>query len=206
MNETKLKILDTAEKFFGEIGYAATSLRHIIAEAQVNLAAIHYHFGSKQDLLDEVILRKAGPLNERRLKLLDQFEAEAAPEPASVEKVLEAFITPAMEMEKSPEFLKLVARIHMEGLGPELAERHFRLLIDRFISALHRSLPGIPETELWLKAHFAIGAMARAMTKTSLIPGAEQESPATISRMLVSFLSSGFRAPVVIEKETEVIP
>ena len=59
MNDTKQKILDAAERLFGENGYAATSLRHIISEAKVNLAAIHYHFGSKQDLLDQVILRKA---------------------------------------------------------------------------------------------------------------------------------------------------
>ena len=49
MIDTKQKILDAAEQLIAEQGYAATSLRQIIAEAGVNLASIHYHFGSKDD-------------------------------------------------------------------------------------------------------------------------------------------------------------
>jgi AcrR family transcriptional regulator len=204
MNETKEKILDTAERLFGECGYSATSLRHIIAEAKVNLAAVHYHFGSKQDLLDQVILRKAGPLNEQRMRLLDQFEAQAAPGSASLEEILEAFVTPAILMERSPAFLKLVARMHMdEGIGLEFAERHFSPLIDRFLSALNRALPAMSERELLWKAHFAIGAMARTLiSQPALIPINEQESPFRIAKMLVAFLSSGFRAS--LEKKIEV--
>jgi AcrR family transcriptional regulator len=85
MTETNQRILDTAERLFGDQGYAATSLRHIIAEAGVNLAAIHYHYGSKEELLDEVVMRKAGPVNEARLALLDRYEAEAGLGPLAVE-------------------------------------------------------------------------------------------------------------------------
>jgi len=67
MTDTKEKILDTAERLIGEQGYSATSLRHIIAQARVNLAAVHYHFGSKEDLLDAVVARKATPVNDARL-------------------------------------------------------------------------------------------------------------------------------------------
>ena len=49
----------------------STSLRQVITEAGVNLAAVHYHFGSKEDLLDEVVERRAGPVNKARLALLD---------------------------------------------------------------------------------------------------------------------------------------
>jgi AcrR family transcriptional regulator len=207
MNETKQKILDTAEKLFGEYGYSATSLRHIISEAQVNLAAIHYHFGSKQDLLDQVILRKAGPMNERRLNLLDRFEAESAPEPAPVEKILEAFIEPAILIEKSPAFVKLMGRVYTEGLMPEIAQRNFQPMIARFIPALSRALPGIPQKELLWKAHFALGAMAHTLTaRPEIRPGMEQESPLMISRMLVAFLSSGFLGPSILEKGIEVSP
>jgi AcrR family transcriptional regulator len=207
MNETKLKILDTAERLFGENGYAVTSLRHIISEAQVNLAAIHYHFGSKQDLLDQVILRKAGPMNERRLKLLDQFEAEAAPIPISIERILEAFISPAILIEKSPEFLKLMGRVHAEGLMPEIAKKHFQPMITRFLSALCRARPEMPERELLWRAHFAIGAMAHALTaRPEIMPEAGPESPLVLSRMLVSFLSYGFHSPATLEKEIEVNP
>ncbi len=205
MNETKQKILDTAERLFGKYGYSATSLRHIISEAGVNLASIHYHFGSKQDLLDQVILRKAGPMNERRLKLLDQFEAEAAPGPASVEQIMEAFVRPAIMVEKSPEFLKLMGRMYAEGLMPEVAQRHFQPMIVRFLSSLSRALPGMRQKEMLWKAHFAIGAIAHTLAAPpETLPEAGQESPSVVSKMLVAFISCGFRAPAAVEEEFEV--
>jgi len=125
---------------FGDQGYAATSLRHIIAEAGVNLAAIHYHYGSKEELLDEVVMRKRGPVNEARLALLDRFEAEAGAEPLAVEKVLEAFLAPVFSgADRSPQFVRLMGRMYGEGLMTMIAGRHFSAHGDSF----HRSLsPG----------------------------------------------------------------
>src|SRR5579864_1696479 len=97
MIDTKQRILDTAERLIAEQGYAATSLRHIIGEAGVNLAAVHYHFGSKEDLLDELILRKAAAVNGERLALLERFEAQAGGGAVAVEKVLAAFFEPMIE-------------------------------------------------------------------------------------------------------------
>jgi len=207
MTDTRQKILDTAERLFGEFGYSDTSLRHIISEAGVNLAAIHYHFGSKQDLLDQVIMRKAGPINENRLKFLDHFETEAAPQPAPVEKIIEAFLTPLLAIEKNPEFVKLMGRVHAEGLMPEIASRNFQPMIARFISALHRALPDLPAKELAWRAHFALGAMAHAMTlRPEVDLEAAREAPSMIVRMLIAFISGGFCAPIVMDKETEVNP
>src|ERR1039457_6734609 len=98
MSDTKEKILDTAERLIGEQGYAATSLRQVIAEAGVNLAAVHYHFGSKEELLDAVVTRKVTPVNEARISRLDRVEAEAGSGPLVVEKVLEAFLIPTAEV------------------------------------------------------------------------------------------------------------
>src|SRR6202011_4945544 len=98
MTDTKEKILDTAERLIGERGYSATSLRHIIAQAGVNLAAVHYHFASKEGLLDAVVARKAAPVNEARLAWLERVEAEAGSASPEVEKVLEAFFLPTAEV------------------------------------------------------------------------------------------------------------
>jgi AcrR family transcriptional regulator len=205
MTDTKQKILDAAERLFAENGYAATSLRSIISAAKVNLAAIHYHFGSKQGLLDQVILRKAGPMNERRLRLLDRYEAEAAPEPAALEKIVEAFVVPAILIDKSPEFVKLMGRVHAEGLMPEIALRNFQQVIARFQSALTRALPNLSVKELVWKAHFALGAMAIALiAHPHTDSGIAEESPLGIAARLVAFVSSGFKAPATLEKEIEV--
>ena len=205
MTDTKEKILDAAEKLFGANGYSATSMRRIITLAQVNLAAIHYHFGSKEDLLDQVIMRKAQPLNEHRLKLLDRFEAEAAPDPPPVEKIMEAFILPAVLIEKSPEFIKLMGRVHVEGLMQGIALRNFQPIIVRFLSVLRRALPDISQKELVWKTHFALGAMAHTLiARPEIDTEAARESPLVTAKRLVAFVSGGFREPAAIEKEIEV--
>jgi AcrR family transcriptional regulator len=205
MINTKERILDSAETLFGENGYSATSLRHIISEAGVNLAAIHYHFGSKQDLLDRVVLRKAGPINESRLRLLDKFEEDAAPAPACVERVVEAFILPAVLLEKSPEFVKLMGRVHLEGLSEGIAQRIFQPMIARFMSALQRALPDISPNELAWKVHFALGAMAHTLIARPEIGNeAAAEPPFITAKRLVAFISSGFRSSAITEKEIEV--
>src|SRR5438477_74118 len=103
--DTKKKLLDTAEKLFGEKGFEATSLRDITTEAQVNLAAVNYHFQSKDSLIDAVIQRRIAPVNCRRLKMLD-----AAGPDATVEQIVGAFLAPLFEM-RTPALVPLFGRI-----------------------------------------------------------------------------------------------
>src|SRR5947208_16884641 len=67
---TKERILDSAESLFMEHGFEATSLRSITAAAAVNLAAVNYHFGSKEELFQAVLTRRLDPMNHARLSFL----------------------------------------------------------------------------------------------------------------------------------------
>ncbi len=205
MTDTKDNLLDAAEFLFGECGYTATSLRQIIARAHANLASIHYHFGSKQALLEKVILRKVGPINEQRLNLLDQFELEAAPLPVSIDKLVEAVILPAMLIDQDRQFVKFMGRMHSEGLLPEISRRLFQPLISRFLAAARRACPEITMEDLVWKIHFMVGAMAHTLLiRPEAYPELAPESQLTIARRLIAFVSWGFRAPAVVENEVEV--
>jgi AcrR family transcriptional regulator len=205
MIDTKQKIMDVAERLFGEQGYDATSLRHIIAEAGVNLAAVHYHFGSKEDLLLEVVLRKINPVNQERMALLDQIEAEAAPNAPTVEKVLEAFLAPAIHVSKSPEFVKLMGRLHAEGSATEIFHKHFEPMITRFRTALSRAVPELSERELEWRSHFMVGAMAHMFTgRPHLRETLNRDDPRLVIDYLIAFLSGGFHAPAVEPVEAAV--
>ena len=204
MSDTKEKILDTAERLIGEHGYAATSLRHIIAEAGVNLAAVHYHFGSKEDLLDAVVTRKVTPVNEARIAWLERVEAEAGSGPMVVEKVLEAFLIPTAEVaSRSPEFVRLMGRMLAEGMMPRIVERHFQATGLRFVSALRRAVPALPQEELMWRVHFMVGAMAHTMCRVPIFPQTTGQTADMKLRMqrLVTFLGAGFRAPATAGKE-----
>src|SRR5215471_5042092 len=87
---TKVRILDAAEALFMEHGYEATSLRIITAAAGVNLAAVNYHFGSKEELFQSVLTRRLDPMNQQRVEILTRMEREAGPDPVPCERILSA--------------------------------------------------------------------------------------------------------------------
>jgi AcrR family transcriptional regulator len=205
MIDTKQKILDTAERLIAEQGYAATSLRHIIAEAEVNLAAIHYHFGSKEELLDEIILRKAEPVNRERLARLDKLEQDAGTGSLEVEKILEAFLMPMAEAaDRTPLFVPFMGRLMAEGLLPAIVKRHFQVVTARLLTALRRAVPDLPDEEFAWRMHFMTGTMAHTMCGAPAFPGLNPEGDFH-SRIgfLIAFLRAGFRAPATKEPGSE---
>jgi AcrR family transcriptional regulator len=196
---TKEKILDTAERLIASQGFAATSLRQIISEAQVNLAAVHYHFGSKEELLDQLVLRKVTRVNEEREALLERFEGEAGGNPVPVEKILAAFFQPMIEAgSRNPQFVRLMGRLIAEGLIPSIAEKHFQPTTTRFIAAWRRALPHLPEGELFWRVQFMFGAMSHTIGGLALsVPQIHSDGTdfQLLMRRLMAFLGAGMNAP-----------
>jgi AcrR family transcriptional regulator len=210
---TKDRILDTAERLFARDGFEATSLRAITAEADVNLAAVNYHFQSKEALVQAVIGRRMGPVSARRLALLDAYEAEAGGAPVPVEKIMDAFLRPVIEMVGSHahEFVPVIGRLYTEPgeFAARLYKQQFEPLAQRFIPALERALPELPRVELFWRVHFAIGCLAHTMGASKLLMmisgGAADVSDVegTLVRMK-AFILAGLAAPVSVEVQHAV--
>ena len=167
---TKQKILDAAEGLFAEHGVAGTSLRAVIAEAGVNLAAVHYHFGSKDALVAAVVHRRVEPVNQERISMLDSYESGAGRKGRlSVEMIVRAFVTPILQVCQDPEhgemFAKLMGRMMAEPdyFFGKVAPRQFCHVRDRFVAAFGKALPKVPQTEIFWRMMFAIGAMTHAL-------------------------------------------
>ena len=94
MAKTKLQILDAAETLFADQGIGAVPLRRIIAEAHVNSAAIHYHFGSKEELVKAVFRRRFGPVNRQRIDLMDEIVELLGDGQPDIEDVCYAIVAP----------------------------------------------------------------------------------------------------------------
>ena len=112
---TKERLLSAAEQMFAEHGFAATSLRQLTASADVNIAAVNYHFGSKENLITEVFRRRFDELSERRLTLLREAIQR---DPLDLQAILSAFIVPAMQIGMEGEgaaFVRVVARADPAG-------------------------------------------------------------------------------------------
>ena len=209
MISTRERILDAAEKMFADQGYSATSVRKIISKARVNLAAVHYHFHSKEELLEAVILRRAIPANQERLELLDACEAAAPGGNPGLEEILRAFLAPSLRVVLDPAlggvvFMRLIARLQAEGdLWQKTVGGHFLPLLDRYGSALRRALPELSQEELFWRVHFAIGATTQALRGTEtleLFSGGlcRPTDPNLILDRLIGFVSAGMRAPVAV--------
>ncbi|MBA4150659.1 MAG: TetR/AcrR family transcriptional regulator [Verrucomicrobia bacterium] len=207
-SDTKTLILDAAEQAFADLGFDSASLRHIISVAGVNLAAVHYHFGSKEALIEAVFSRRLTPLNKERLKLLDQLEAEAGKSPLNVEKVIGVLIGPALRLARDPGkggpvVMRLFGRTIAEPSEQlqKLMHGQFGDVIRRFTAAFRCALPGLPEDVLYWRIQFVIGAMAHIMcdpTGLKTMSGGlcdPNDTEKAISEM-VTFLATGMRAEV----------
>ena len=194
-SDTKTKILNAAEHLFGQRGFDATSLRDITAEAGVNLAAVNYHFQSKESLIDALIERRLAPINQKRLAMLDA----AGPQPA-LEKIVRAFLTPILDYDLAPA-VPLIGRVlsNPSLFLDRVYKRHLGETVARFSEAIGKALPDLPAEERFWRLHFMAGAMTHVLTLSGVLPlmtgsSGPLDREALIARM-VTFLSAGFRAP-----------
>jgi len=195
--DTKTRILDTAERLFGLKGFEATSLRDITAEAQVNLAAVNYHFQSKDSLMDAVIARRVDPVNQRRFEMLDAAGSEP-----TVEQVLTAFLAPVFEVQMECA-APLVGRIlsNPNLFLDRMYKRHFQAISERFRAAMIQALPGAPVADILWGQLFTVGSMTQLMALSQILSAITggvcdmSDRPAVVARA-VRFLAAGFRASV----------
>ncbi len=173
--DTRERILDAAEHSFAARGFDGTSIRSIVEAARVNLAAVHYHFQSKEALLEAVLARRISVVSETRLKRLEPAEAAASPKSPSVEQILRAFIVPTVEFAHKDKagatFVQLMSRMFTEPRFSltDFLGRKFGDMIGRFTNALVRALPELPrELVLW-RAFFTIGAMHQLLCSPSKV-------------------------------------
>ena len=220
-HDTRERILDVAERLFMAHGYEGTSMRLITTAAAVNLAAVNYHFGSKEALLCEVFRRRLAWLNQQRLQALDELEAQAAGAPLKPSQILEAFFGTLLRIGEDESlggmtFLRLLGRTLTEPAEfiRTFFAGEYAQVIDRYKLALFRALPDVPKAEIVWRLHFMLGAMSYAIAGTDVlrvVTGCELGDLAgegsadsvddtalarRLAQRLMPFLLGGLRAPL----------
>lgn len=204
--ETRERILDAAESLFSDHGFRDVSLRQITSEAAVNIAAVNYHFGSKDALIAEVLSRVVSPINRKRLQLLDEAEARHGDAPVPVEKILESLHRPVVDQLHESEhqesvYLKLAGRClsePAENFSSALVEI-FQEMIDRYLAAVRKTLPDIDEKDLFWRMHLSFGTMVYALTHGDRVAlfskgRIETPEPEEILDRLIQFTAAGLRS------------
>ncbi|MBS7455971.1 TetR family transcriptional regulator [Coralloluteibacterium stylophorae] len=198
---TKDRILAAAEELFARQGFAGTSLREVTRRANVNIAAVNYHFGSKDNLVNEVFRRRMDDMSARRL---DALHAAVAADPRDLEAILGAFIEPplALAIDRSGSaFVRIIARAYAEkndGLRRFLSDNYGHVLRE-FANAIAAALPGLDRDDLYWRLDFTAGALTYAMADFGITQRADGRTEAAHCRhaadALIQFAAAGLRAP-----------
>lgn len=215
--DTRERILDVAERLFMARGYEGTSMRMITGEAGVNLAAVNYHFGSKEALVREVFRRRLTWLNRERIRMLDMIEAEADGEALKPSQILEAFFGTLLRMGEDESlggmtFLRLLGRTLTEPADfiRTFFAGEYTEVVERYKHALFRALPDVPKAEIVWRFHFMLGTMSYAIAGTDVlqvvtgcelgdISGAsrgDKDAARQLAARVMPFLLGGLRAPL----------
>ena len=199
--DTKEQILNVAEELFAEKGFAGTSLRNVIREAGVNIAAVHYHFGSKEELFIAVVRRVAQQIVTSQLEELAKYENLS--EPPSLENILEAFYGPPLRVitqmgEAGMIRAQFMGRCRAEPLPiQQLSDKEFHESQLRFLDILQRALPDQTRTELTWKLDLAIAIIVRTANQLGqsdkVITGNSSEEIEIAIARLVKFVAQGMR-------------
>ncbi|MFT4541515.1 MAG: AcrR family transcriptional regulator [Planctomycetota bacterium] len=200
---TRERLIGAAEQLFSEKGLSGASLRDITTAASTNLAAVNYHFGSKDGLLRAVLEQRLTPINERRLAQLDAIEANAQQDPATLESVLRAFIGPALDpdLTPTPHFVQMMARLHSSSdpAAHDFLQDVFGPMAQRFMVKLRELLPEVTPAAMHLRMQFVIGAMIHSLLSTQAAKCASFDIPVgrvsteNLMDEIVAFCAAGLR-------------
>ncbi|MCH7643675.1 MAG: TetR family transcriptional regulator [Myxococcales bacterium] len=211
--ETRERLLDAAERIFAERGFEGASMRAVTQAAGASVSAANYHFGSKAALLRATLLRRVGPLNERRLERLDALEENASGRPLELETIIDAFLRPVFEehaasADATARFRQVAARIYSDppDVVAAIKKELFGPIVVRFVGALSAALPEKSREEIELGFQLTVGVMVHVISGHLVtVPGPEDDacecwtsrlSNESVLQQMIAYVVAGLRAEV----------
>ncbi len=202
LSAPKQRLLDAAERLFAERGFEAVSVRDITGMTGANVAAINYHFGTREALISLVVTCRMGPVIKERLARLEAVEKKWSGKAAPLEEILDAVLRPLVgNFRKSdlPEPLRchLLGRI-FAGQGvvfPQEVEQDMENARQRFTRLLAKALPFVSSEDLTWRVQFITGGIIHLLMGRGapLGEGGEpQPIEATLGRF-IRFAAAGLR-------------
>jgi AcrR family transcriptional regulator len=203
-DETRERILNVAEELFARNGYDGTSVRDVAAAAQLQTAAIGYHYPSKEELFDTVIRRRAVVMSEWRQRELQEMRARHGNTPIALDELVRAYVHPFYESASHGDpgwrhYAALMGRLANSTLGTEVIARHYDATARQYLDEFMRSLPGVAEPTVIDGFTFMVASMLALCADTGRAqrlarPGQAARPLTEPFSSLVTFLVSGFLA------------
>jgi len=202
-------IAAAAVRHFAAYGFSGASLREILRDAGANVAAAHYHFGSKDALIEALFRRRLDPMNAARIAELERLEKDGKGRPLTAEAIIRAFVGQSLRMIEDDKsggrnFSRLLGRTYTEPTKPirMLIGQLYAPAMERYKEAFAAALPQMPREELVWRMHFMFGTLAYTLAATDtvqLIAGCKPEDrydAELLEERLTAFLAAGLNAPL----------
>lgn len=207
--DTKSRILNAAEQLFARYGFTNTSLRQITSEANVNLASVNYHFGSKKSLIQAVMARylevfMPSVFSELQLLVNNQNSGNTQP---SLDQLLNAFVNPLLALNKinkqsARHFMVMIGRGYSETQGHlrRYISEQYGQELSQIIELFAKTLPHLTKSELFWRLHFSLGSLVFMMTSDSALSEiaeadfSEKASTEYIVNKLIPYIAAGLQS------------
>ena len=200
-NVTRESIMATALRLFAQRGIDAVSLNEIVQVAKVNAAAIHYHFGSKDGLIEAILRHNASALGERRNELLDELERRRRP---SLRDVVKAMVDPIIELKQTPtglDYVRFLAGVSQHRRYSELLADITARYTDRYLTALERVTPKLSPASRLRRFAYARTFVYQAVATTDrtvelwMQVHGQTDDGSTAEDDLIDLLTAGINGP-----------
>lgn len=212
---TRKRLLRTTEFLFANRGFGGLTLREVAHRSQTNLASAHYHFGSKEAMVLEMLEARVKPINELRLAYLRGARQRAGDGPLTTREIIRALILPVGEqIAKSSHDCKilaqLVARTFTEPANfiQTMHRKFFGELCETFMDELRRAHPRASEENLYWNFHLSISSMLGALAQHRRLKDFshgicnETDFQAMVEK-LITFVTNGFEAGILHSQDDE---
>ncbi|HEY7807517.1 MAG TPA: TetR/AcrR family transcriptional regulator [Croceibacterium sp.] len=199
--ETMERILDAAEVLFAQHGLYGVTLKEVAAQVGVHHTLLNYYFEDKKTLFDAVFARRAVVTSERRMRVLDEYDAST--KTPTIEGALRAFLDTDLDLyieggEGWKNYAQLTAQVaNTPEWGAQLMDEHFDPVVLRLIGLLKRALPDCAEEDIFWGYHFVSGALLLTLARTGRIDKlsggiCKSEDFAAVKERMASFMAAGF--------------
>lgn len=205
-SDTRERLMDEAEKLFAERGYSNVPTRTIAEAASANTAAVHYHFGSKEKLLEAIFRRRLDPLNEERISGIQRVLASGGAKP-DVELVLRAFIEPTLRKPRSEgeRAFRLLSGRASTDPNPEVRRILFQAYdaVGRtFVDGMAKACPHLSREELFWRVACVYGAMLYIRADNGRLQpmfgdDLSLSDAGGALRFAIPFMTTGLEAPAI---------
>lgn len=212
IEDPRERIITAAREVFIEQGFDLATVRDITLRADVNVAAVNYYFGSKEELISEVLNLMMEPYTQARIAALEECEAAAMPGEPSLEDVVRALVRPMVQFSRDASGARPLTRLILQirSRPRESTTRFFIRRVDpavfRFIDAFARTLPALDRRDIFWRYNFSIGAVMQVLIdsdpasyRLKQLSGGlcDTDDDEQIIDQLSTFVCAGFQAPVV---------